>query len=448
MIRIGNAQGFWGDSVGAGARLVRELPDLNYLTLDYLAEVSMSILAVQREKDPELGFAEDFIEEIRSLIPFWQEGLKFKVVANAGGLNPLGCKKRVLEVLQTAGLSGLRVGVVHGDNVLSLLDESSEFSNLDTGEPLKKVKESLVSANAYLGAMPVAKALGMGADIVITGRVADPSLTVACALHHFSWKPEDYDKIAMATVAGHLIECGTQVTGGISTDWLEVPDPADMGYPIIEMEPDGTFVVTKPQNSGGCVTMQTVKEQLLYEIGDPDNYLSPDATVSFLKLTLEDAGKDRIRVLGAVGRPPPSTYKVSATYRLGYMAEGALTLFGANIREKAYRLGEVVIQRVKNRGFDLERCRVECIGGGDVVPGLDERCLNLKEGVLRIAVADSRKEAVLCFTKELVPLVTSGAQGTTGYFGGRPCVRRMFGFWPCLIAAKLVKPEVSVEEVS
>lgn len=447
-IRIGNAQGFWGDSMNASSRLIAQQSDLDYLTMDYLAEVSLSILALQRDKNPQLGYAQDFIEELRSLIPFWKQGAAFKLVVNAGGLNPEGCAKAAKRLLQDAGLGGLKIGVVAGDDVMPLIRNGTPCNHLDTKESITKIRESLISANAYIGAKPIAEALKKGASIVITGRTADPSLAVACCMAHFNWKWEDWDKIAAATVAGHLIECGTQVTGGISTNWLDIPDPAHIGFPVIEMEANGSFVVTKPDHTGGCVTEQTVKEQLLYEIGDPSAYLSPDVTVSFLQLKLEDDGVDRIRVIGAKGRPAPSTYKVSATYRCGYMSEGTLTLFGRNVRAKAKRCGEIVLERVRNAGYDLERTNIECIGTGDVVPGISQNPSTAMECVLRVAVADSRKEAVESFSKEMAPLITSGSQGITGYSAGRPKVRQVFGFWPCLIDTKLVHPKVEIFEVS
>lgn len=437
-IKIGNAQGFWGDSPGAAARLLQQQPNLDYITMDFLAELSMSILAVQKEKDPLSGYAKDFLETIRFLIPFWQKGSKVKLIANAGGLNPQGCAKACAKILKESGVK-LTIGLVEGDDVLSLLEEGT---NLETGKPLSMVKERLVTANAYLGAEPIAKALDQGADIVITGRVADPSLTVAPCLHHFKWKLEDYDKIAGGTIAGHLIECGTQVTGGISTRWLDIEDPADMGFPFVEVAEDGSFIITKPAGSKGIVNEETVKEQLLYEIGDPANYLSPDATVSFLSLALKQVGENQILVTGAKGKAPPSTLKVSASYRDGYKAEGMIVLFGQEVIKKAKRSGELVLKRVKEAGFDLRETKVECLGRGDVVPGIFEEPKNLIECVLRIAVADPRKEAVECFTKEIAPLVTSGPQGTTGYSAGRPTVRPIFGYWPCLIEKEKVTPRI------
>lgn len=444
-LKIGNAQGFWGDRAGAAAKLLTQQPDLHYITMDYLAEVSLSLLALQKERVPHLGYARDFVAEIESLIPFWKEGSEVKVIANAGGLNPIACAEAVASVLTVPK----KIGIVMGDDVLTLLKEEGNYFNLDTGEPITDYRERLISANVYLGAHSIVDALNQGADIVITGRVADPSLVTACCVAHYSWHWDEYDKLAQATVAGHLIECGTQVTGGILTNWLDIPNPATIGFPVIEMGETGDFVVTKPKNTGGIVNEQTVKEQLLYEIGDPDCYLSPDVEVSFLSITLTDEGNNRVQVTGAVGKAPPEDFKVSATFRDGYQAEGMLTLFGRNIEEKAKRCGEIVIDQVRDAGYELEQVNVECIGAGDVVPGVIPKVSNnlLRECVLRICVKDSRKEAVECFAKSLAPLVTSGPQGTTGYFKARPKPQQVFGFWPCLISAKHVYPTYKILEV-
>jgi len=452
-ILIGNAQGFWGDSVDAPARLVSQQPDLDYLTLDYLAEVSMSILASQRERDSTAGYARDFVEVVRSLIPFWQKGSKVRVISNAGGLNPRTCGKACAEVLGQAGIHSMKIGVVTGDDIFPLLQSaerngasSKSFANLETSEPLTKVLGSLVTANAYLGAHPIAQALKAGADMVITGRVADPSLTVAPCLAEFGWHWNDHDRIAGATIAGHLIECGTQVTGGISTDWLEIPDPANIGFPVVEVSSDGTCVVTKPKRTGGLVNERTVKEQLLYEIGDPDNYLSPDVTVSFLSLQVREEKKNRVRVSGARGRAPTSSYKVSASYRDGFWAQGALTIFGRNAVAKARRSGGVILKRVREAGYKLHRSSIECVGAGACLPGLLDQSLEaeLLETVLRVTVADLRREAVERFTREMSPLITAGPQGVTGYAAGRPRVHEVFGYWPCLIAKKEVTAQVEI----
>jgi hypothetical protein len=452
-IRIGNACGFWGDAPDAPARLVAQAPDLDYLTLDYLAEVSMSILARQRERRPALGYPADFIDVVRSLAPFWREGRRFRVVTNAGGLNPAGCAAAAADVLRAAGCRGLKLGVVSGDDVLSIIRDAAvggskagSFAHLESGAPIDPIAGSLTTANAYLGAAPLVEALAAGADVVIAGRVADPSLTVAPCVHHFGWRPDDWDRLAGATVAGHLIECGTQVTGGISTDWLELPPDRDIGYPIVEVSADGSCVVTKPAGTGGRVDERAVKEQLLYEIGDPGKYLSPDCTVSFLTLRVEDQGGDRVRVTGATGRPPPRTYKVSATYPAGYRASGTLTIVGRDAVAKARRCGEIVLRRLKEAGAAPERLLVECLGAGDATGGIlrDRDGAGPREVVLRITLADARREVVERFTREMVPLVTSGPQGTTGYFDGRPAVREVFAYWPTLIARELVRPKVEV----
>lgn len=447
-VYIGNAQGFWGDRPGAAARLAEQQPGLDYLTMDYLAEVSLTILAGQRENNPSLGYVFDFIKEMEALVPLWNNGLK--VVVNAGGLNPRGCAEALREMLRRSGCFDKTIGIVSGDDVLPILKtEGAVANNLDTGEPIESVRSSLVSANAYLGAKPIAEALSQGADVVITGRVADPSLTVACCAAHHKWKWDDYDRLAGGTIAGHLIECGTQVTGGISSNWLCVPDPVNMGFPVIEMEEDGSFVVTKPKETGGVVNEETVKEQLLYELGDPSAYLSPDVCTSFLSLEVQEEEKDRVRITGAKGAPPPSTLKAAAAYRDGYCAEGLLTLFGRHVYQKAHRCGDIVLERVRQAGYELERTHVECIGGGDVVPGVISPTADweLKEGVMRICVADHRREAVECFAKELASLITCGAQGVTGYAAGRPKARKMVGFWPCLISSQHIQPKVEIIKV-
>lgn len=449
-LRIGNASAFWGDSNDAPARLVRAAPDLDVLTLDYLAEVSMSILAKQRERDPSAGYARDFVSVVGSLAPFWREGRRLRVVTNAGGLNPRGCAEACATVLKAVGVPNLKIGIVSGDDVLPAVRaeiargiHTSSFSHLETGARIETIADKLVTANAYLGAAPIAEALRQDADLVITGRVADPSLTVGPCLAHFGWSLDDYARIAGATVAGHLIECGTQVTGGVSTNWLEL-DSFDIGYPIVEVSDDGSCIVTKPANTAGRVSEQTVKEQLVYEIGDPANYLSPDVSVSFLTLHVSEASRDRVRVSGATGGPPPDQYKVSATYRAGYRASGMLTIIGKDAVAKARRAGEAVLRRLKECGCEPRHARIECLGSGDGAGGTVAWADQILETVLRISVADERKEMVERFTREIAPLVTCGPQGTTGYAEGRPPVRDVFGYWPTLVPRAQVEPSIEI----
>jgi hypothetical protein len=448
-VTIGNASAFWGDSLDAPARVLRTRPDLDFLTLDYLAEVSLSIMAIQKEKDPQAGFAADFVEVVKSLLPIWQAGCKTRIVTNAGGLNPLGCASACASVLRAAGRRA-RIGTVTGDDVLGQLKANSDpdaFRNLETGEPLDNVRDRLVTANAYLGARQAAEALGRGADIVICGRLADPSLAVAAALAHYGPGNSDYDHLAAATVAGHLIECGTQVTGGISTNWMELSGQENLGFPIVELFEDGRFIVTKPEGTGGRVSEEIVKEQLVYELGDPNCYLSPDVTVSVQNLRILQVGPDRVEVRGARGSSPPPTCKVSATYRDGYRAEGMLTIVGPNAASRARRCGQIVIERMRAAGCAPKRWQIEALGSGDAVPGVLPKRDDLFECVLRVAVADPRRESVEYFARQLAPLVTAGPAGVTGYSSGRPPVRQVFGYWPCLIPVGQVRPTFQVMEV-
>jgi hypothetical protein len=447
VLRIGNAQGFWGDQVDAPANLVRQAPDLDYLTLDYLSEVSMSIMAIQQEKDSTAGYARDFVDVVRSLVPFWKQGLPFRVITNAGGLNPEACADACLGVLGKSGLGEKKIGVVLGDNVLHQLKSDIHnplFRNLDSGDPISKVHEDLTTATAYLGARPIVDALSGGADIVITGRCADPSLTVSACAYHYGWQWTNYRGLAGATIAGHLIECGTQVTGGISSNWLLLDRKAFIGFPIAEVEETGDCTITKPDGTDGIVDEQTVKEQLLYEIEDPENYLSPDVIVSFLNLELEETGKDRIRITGAAGRSPSEMLKISATFRDGFRAEGLLIIVGDEAVLKAKLCGEILRQRIQHAGYALEQTRIECLGSGDATLGLLSSRRDLKECVLRVCVKDHRREAVDRFTKEVASLVASGPQGVTGYTTGRPKVRPVFGFWPCLVRKADVPTTVKV----
>lgn len=456
VLKIANAGAFWGDQPDAAARLVAVTPDLDFLTLDYLAEVSLSIMAARRSKEPAAGYARDFLDVIRSLIPLYQRGAKTRIITNAGGLDPHACATAVAESLRAADLTRLRVAVVTGDDVLTALagrspePDNGVGNNLETGAPISTVRDRLITANAYLGAGVIADALRAGADIVVTGRVADPSLVVGPCLAHFNWSDTDYNRLAGATVAGHLLECGTQVSGGFSTDWLTIPHPHDIGFPIAEIVRDGSCVITKPPGSGGAVTRDTVREQLLYEIGDPANYLSPDATVNFLTLRVTDLGGARVRVSGATGAPPPPTYKVSATYRDGYKAHGMLTVFGHDAVKKARHAGEALLHRMNARGIHFRETLVECLGTGASVRGIASRMsdTHLVETVLRVSVAADSREPVERFTKEIASLVTSGPQGVTGYATGRPKVLPILGYWPCLVARTAVSPRFQLLEPS
>jgi len=436
-LKIGNAQGFWGDSIDAPARLVGQVPDLDFLTLDYLAEVSLSIMAIQQHRDPDAGYARDFVGVVKSLIPLWQEGHGVKIVTNAGGLNPLKCAEAIAEVLREGGCAGKKIGIVTGDNVIPVIEntfgeETKVFTNWENGLPISAVKDELVTANAYIGAETAAEVLAQGADIVLAGRMADPSMTVAPAMNHFGWTADQFNHLAGATIAGHVLECGSQACGGISTHWLELPDLVHLAFPYVELEEDGSFIVTIPEGTGGTVTEGIVKEQLLYELGDPGNYISPDCHVSFLELNVEKVGENRVRVSNAVGSAPPPTYKVSATYQDGFTASGQLTIYGHDAIAKARKSGEIILERLKEAGYTYSRTNIECLGAGACVNHSKDQP-DLVETVLRLSVADPDKKAIQRFSKELAVLACGGAQGTTGYAAGRPRVSPVFGYWPCLV---------------
>lgn len=445
-VRIGNGCGFWGDSLDAPVRLA-EAGRLDYLTLEYLAELTMSILALQKQRDPAAGFAHDFLDVLDRLGPTLAAQPKLKVVTNAGGTNPRACGEKAAGVLAKHGLGSRTVAVVAGDDLLPRLDEllaaGHPLTHLDTGEPLESIRPRVVSANAYLGARPIADALALGASVVVTGRVADASLSVGPLMHEFQWAWDDWHRLAAATTAGHLIECGAQATGGLWTNADETTRLETVGYPIAEVSADGDFTVTKPEGSGGAVNVETISEQLLYEVGDPARYLTPDVVADFTAHTLTETARDVVAVRGCRGTPATDTYKVSIAYRDGFAASGTLVLVGPNAAAKARRSGEILLDRLRQAGVTFEHSHVEALGAGDVLNGITGTA-NPPEVVLRVAVRDPRRAAVERFTKEFAPLVTSGFAGTTGYTTGRPQVREVFVYWPALVAKSAVTPTVEL----
>jgi len=449
-VRIGNGCGFWGDSPEGPYQLVSR-GKLDFLTLDYLAEVALSILTKQMRKNPETGFAYDFIEVLDRIGPLWREQPGLRIVTNAGGVNPVGCAQACAEVLRRHGLTGRKIALVTGDDLMPHLDQwmgdGYEFRHLETDEPLGEHRPSLVSANAYIGVRPIVEALAAGADLVLAGRVTDPALALGPAIHAHGWHDDNWNRLAGGTVAGHLIECGTQVTGGISTGWLDIPDPAGIGFPIVEVAEDGFAVVTKPEGTGGQVTEHTVKEQLLYEIGDPRNFLTPDVTVDFTSLRVQEVGDNRVLVSGAKGRPPGDQYKVSAAMVDGFLASGELTVFGERAVEKATRAGESVLERLRRAGVTYEASRVECLRTGAAVPGTEEVDHGVTEVGLRVTVSDHDREKVRRFSRELASLITAGPPGTTGYAAGRPRVRDVLAYWPTMVSKDWITTKIEMIEV-
>jgi hypothetical protein len=448
-IRIGNAAGFLGDNLDA-PRLLAETGNLDYLTLEYLAELTLSILARVREKNPQAGYAGDFLDVLKSLLPALREQPDLKIVTNAGGMNPAACARAAAAILTQAGLDDVQIGIVSGDDLLAdiprLQAAGCKLENFETGEPLNVEKMSLVSANAYLGAQPIVEALKGGARIVITGRVADASLTVAPAVHEFGWEWQDWNRLAAASVAGHIIECGAQSTGGLYRHWERL-DLGHVGYPIAELEPSGKVTITKPPATGGVVNRDTVIEQLLYEIGDPAHYLTPDVDVDFTTLEVREAEPECVVVENATGRRAPASYKVSAAYRNGFAASGQLLVCGRDAATKAQACGEMIFAKLKTAGYEYDESLIECLGTGVSAPGFKPTG-EVREVMLRVSVRDQRREAVERFTKELAPLITSGPPGLAGYASGRSAVRPVFAYWPTLVSKELVRPHVEVRSAA
>jgi hypothetical protein len=450
-VLVGNGQGFWGDSMLGPVRLVREGP-LDYLTLDYLAEVTMSIMQKARARDASAGYATDFVRMLERILPECRERC-IKVIANAGGVNPRACGEATLAVAHKLGLSGLRVGVVEGDDILDrvgeFVDAGESFTNLDTGEPLGERLDTIQSANVYLGAQPIVDALAQDADVVITGRCADAALTAAPLIHEFGWRADDYDKLSSAMIAGHIIECGTQCTGGNFEGWRAVPDFDNIGYPVLEGRRDGSFVVTKHDHTGGLVDTDTVIAQILYEIGDPRRYVTPDVVVDFTSLALRSDGKDRVLVEGATGAAPTDTFKVSMTMHDGYKGVGQLTVVGPDAVEKARLTAALLFSRLAREGVEFaDACRVvECIGAGACLDERRDLDTDPLEVVLRIAVRDADRRRIDRWGMELASLLLSGPPGLTGFAGGRPKASEVLAHWPALVARSRVTPVVTVEEV-
>lgn len=448
-VRIANGSAFWGDSAEAPLELLRGGP-LDYLTLDYLAEITMSILQKLRARDPRAGYAHDFVGMIkRGAKEIVERGVK--VVTNAGGINPLACRDAVAAALQAAGYGGrLKIGVVTGDDIMprldELLDRGIEFTNLDTGEPLSSVRSQVQSANVYFGAFPIAEALCRGAGIVITGRCNDAALALGPMIHEFNWKADDWDKISAGTIAGHVIECGAQCTGGnCQVDWESMPDYAGIGYPIIEAEADGTFVITKHSGTGGRVTVASVTEQLLYEVGDPRNYITPDGIADFTTIKLEQKGPDRVRFSGIKGRPATDFYKVSISYSAGFKAVGTLVYSWPGAYKKARAADQILRERFRRLGLKLEAIHSEFVGVNACHGEMSgEPANDIAEVVLRIGARSRDKNQVERFLKEIVPIALNGPPSVTGLNAGRSKVDEIIAYWPALIPKKLVAPSVEV----
>ncbi|HEX9483298.1 MAG TPA: acyclic terpene utilization AtuA family protein [Gemmatimonadaceae bacterium] len=448
IVRVASGQGFWGDWLDAPRRQVEGGP-VDYLMLDYLAEVTMSILQKQKERDPAMGYARDFIGAMESVLPAVAER-GVRVIANAGGVNPEACAKAVLEVARAKGAAGkVRVGVVTGDDLLPRLDEllaaGHPLTHMDTGEPLSAVRDRVLSANAYIGSTPIVEALRRGANVVVTGRSTDTALTMAPLRHEFGWDASDWDRLAAGIIAGHIIECGAQCSGGNCLyDWRNIPDLANVGYPIVEARADGTFTVTKHPGTGGRINVPSVTEQCVYEMGDPRTYITPDVVADFTTINLADDGPDRVKVFGIKGRPATDKLKVSIAYRAGYKAVGTLVYAWPDALEKAKLADRVLRERLTNMGLTFEHTLTEFVGVSATHGPLAEASCEAPEVQLRIGVRSPDRRAVERFTREIAPLVLNGPPSVTGFAGGRPKVEEIVAYWPALVDKRVVETRVEV----
>jgi hypothetical protein len=449
-IRIASGQGFWGDLLTAPVDQVTR-GHVDYMMMDYLAEVTMSIMQKQKMKDPAMGYARDLVPLMEQILPVLMQK-NIRVLTNGGGVNPLACRDAIFAVAKRLGIRGLKIGVVLGDDILTTIDDLNAngipLKNMETREDVARIRDRIVSANVYFGARPLVEALRQGAQIIITGRTTDTALTYAPMIHEFGWSWDDWDKLATGVVAGHILECGGQASGGnFSADWKSVPDLAHIGFPIAEAYPDGTVVITKHEGTGGLVSVQTVSEQLLYEIGDPATYITPECIADFTTIQLQQAGKDRVKLSGVKGSPATDSYKVSMSYSDGYTAIGTLTYAWPDALEKARHADAILRTRLADLGLAFDEIRTEFVGlnscHGPIAPLPDV----VNEVVLRVGVRGRDYKSVERFGKELAPLILTGPPSVTGFAGGRPKPSEVIAYWPALMPKSAVTPEVIVTEV-
>ena len=448
-IRIASGQGFWGDLHSAPHDQVSKGP-IDYIMMDFLAEVTISIMQKQKKRNPELGYARDLVPIVEHILPTCIEK-NIRIITNGGGANPAGCRDALFAWAKKKGIRNLKIGVVFGDDILDRLDDMERsgiaLANMDTREPLASVRNRVMSANVYFGAWPIVEALRQGAQVVITGRTTDTGLTLAPMIYEFGWKADDWDRLAAGTVAGHILECGGQASGGnFSADWRTVPDLAHIGFPIAEAYPNGDVVITKHENTGGLVSLQTVKEQLLYEIGDPRTYITPDCVADFTSIRLDAAGPNRVRMSGVRGKPATDSYKVSMSYLDGYTAFGTLTYAWPDALEKAKAADGILRTRLADLGFTFDEIRTEFLGYDSCLGPLALPPHEVNEVVLRIGVRGHDRAAVERFGMELAPLILTGPPAVTGFAGGRPKPSEVVAYWPALIPKTAVTPRVVVEE--
>jgi hypothetical protein len=449
-IKIASGQGFWGDLIDAPYQQATK-GNIDYLMMDYLAEVTMSILQKQKLRNPSLGYARDLPILMRKLLPVLKEK-KFKIITNGGGSNPIACRDAIFECSKKLGIKDLKIGVVTGDDILNKIDEfyttGIDLKNMETGESSARIKDKFISANVYFGAAPIVEALKYDTDIVITGRVTDTGLTLAPMIYEFGWEKDDWNKMAAGTIGGHIIECGGQATGGnFLGKWESVPDLEHIGYPIVEAYNDGSIFITKHENTGGICTVETVSEQLVYEIGDPKIYITPDCIADFTSVQLAQAGENKVRVFDIKGFPSTDFFKVSMSYQAGYIAFGTLTYVSPDALKRAKKADEILRKRLSELNIKLDEIRTEFLGFDSCLGPLAKQDAELNEVVLRVGVRSKDKSSIERFSRELAPLILTGPPGVTGFAGGRPKPSEIFAYWPSLILKKLVNPEIIIEGI-
>ncbi|TDM60557.1 terpene utilization protein AtuA [Acinetobacter sp. KU 011TH] len=446
VVKIGCASGFWGDTNTAAFQLVH-LTDINYLVFDYLSEITMSIMAKAKMVEPKHGYALDFVSRVMAPLLKKIAEKKIKVISNAGGVNPLACRDALQKIIKEYGLD-LKVAVVLGDDLLAQHEQLKQknIQEMFSGEALP---EQVASSNAYLGAVAIRDALDLGADIVITGRVVDSAVVLAPLLHEYQWSLDDYDKLAQGSLAGHVIECGAQCTGGNFTDWQLVQGFDNMGFPVVEVRENGSFVVTKPQGTGGLVSTATVAEQIVYEIGNPQAYLLPDVIADFNHVHLEQVGEHRVRVTGAKGQAPTAQYKVSATYPDGYRVLVSFLIAGREAPQKAQVIADAILAKCERvlamRSVPSFSEKSVEILGIESTYGKHAQTLNSREVVVKIAVKHMFKEACIFFASEIAQASTGMAPALAGIVGGRPKASPVIKLFSFLIDKDQVSVEIDFE---